>query len=236
MHFDLLLSDIDTSLPHVDITTSIDLIAHVMDFSQAQLSGFDQAVREYVVRRRSMAAAAKGHVTSDSEREQWTKDAQIMAEGVRRGCSRHYEASVAKASKSQLIPEDDRDRFYSAAMALVNTSAKDHLDKRVVDIMEKWPDISGWMCWWATPRIAKLVFGAELSLRPDNMFRLPATSNAVESAHHLLLIGSEGSKLGFSVGLVALGDCVCMFAKMEDAGDGTFPLFAEPDCSANSQM
>ncbi|GAA5918995.1 hypothetical protein JCM5296_004959 [Sporobolomyces johnsonii] len=212
-HFTTLLHSFDP------LHNSLDNVAirflHVMDFSSTQNRGFvNTFVRYYAGRQATVEVGTSeveggffDHVTGGHD---W-------AERLVRGCEHHLDANVHRAARSLRIGDGEVEDFVQSTRSLFRSSTAVSAATRQAALVKRWPVMESWLDWWTTPRIARMIVKFGMKMSPDDVAAMPTTTNAVESAHMVLLKGAGGEKFSLETGLEHLVDVMRAFEAREAA-------------------
>lgn len=190
-----------------DLDTISRRFLHVADFSQAQQTGFYEAYGSYY---------ATVRATSVSDRAALKEEGILRAQGLYRGCSFHLTQTIQRIVKSKRVPDGGDVASSRALYNFFFAKSPSELITKKQAILDKWPGLKTWLEWWTQPRVMAMA-GPVMVMTAADRAKGPATSNAAESAHSLLLRGAGSEKYTLEAGLPRLLDAAFEFARKDQA-------------------
>nr|GAT49979.1 predicted protein [Mycena chlorophos] len=147
------------------------IFANVLDFSEAERLGLIEAFVEMRL------SQDDDHRTEAELRE--------AAQGLIKGCERHFREQVERVSKiSRIVPPTQRQHFRNRVLELLDCKTSDIFRAKARALIHDFPLLEPWLSWWLRPEHAAMLFRSELVMDLALFFSLPATTNAEESMHH----------------------------------------------------
>jgi hypothetical protein len=163
----------------------------VVDFSDAQMLGFQQAFIDYF-------SAADFDSRTESE-------LQVAVTKLLRGCEYHFRSGVATVARfGGIIHKDERRNFRKLVISLVDIRSQEEFQDTVDSILIKWPRIRPWLEWWLRPSHAAMLFSSQRTMSLDILAQVPKDTNAEESMHHTIYQVAGGKKFDLIPGLDGL--------------------------------
>ncbi|KAL1715944.1 hypothetical protein EV715DRAFT_293655 [Schizophyllum commune] len=182
-HFLILFHSIALQCQKQGAPVTDEILANVIDFSEAERSGF---VTAYVSFREweQQAAAASGVVLP-------TRD-ELEAKALRllKGCRQHFSAQVTRVSGiGGVVHPLRREEFCNRARDLVNLKSKADFQSAANSLLRDFPKVQPWLEWWLRDNTARMVFESQREMDIELWNSLPETTNAEESLHNKIYKG-----------------------------------------------
>jgi len=158
--FSTIASQICSADPDIQLSSFHEIISTVVDFSDAQRSGFEGA---YV---RFMTDTDYGH---RFQMREWALDPQYqfpsheehhsVARGLLRGCRQHWRESVTRISNNHhIIPPDRKSEFHNLINQLYSSFCVEEFEETMELIENAFPNTADWLRWWARTEHSHLLF------------------------------------------------------------------------------
>lgn len=161
----------------------------------------------------ALVEALKHHLLDYSQKERYDVGLKL-AECSRRGCLRHFEASVGRIARSKRGPGATSAEWSRLAMKLSRVTSVEEHQEVCERLHTGWPHLDWWLNWWSRPYATGMLVPARRDMGPADVLEVPETSNAVESSHRLLIVSASGKKFSLEVGLRRLSDFASGFELM----------------------
>lgn len=172
------------------VLSHFDALLKVVDFSEAERTGFIMAYIEFWLLR--------------TENNRSEGELRTAAEKLLKGCLQHFRAGVTRIKRiSGVIPPASTEAFESRAMALLDASDSKDFHARAVALVRDFPKVDSWLAWWMRESHATMLFTSERRMDSDIWDSIPATTNA-EEAMHWKLYCAAGRKHPMMEGMEAL--------------------------------
>ncbi|KAJ2991697.1 hypothetical protein NUW54_g8123 [Trametes sanguinea] len=194
LHFLALFRSMSQEARMRQITISDDLFANVVDFSEAERSGFIHAFIDFWHHEGTTR-------TSD--------DLRASAEQLLKGCQQHFRAGVTRLKRTGgIIQLDDAPKFERMAHSLLEVKALSEFQKHSAKLLSRFPNIAPWLEWWLRDSHAAMLFAPYRRMDVDLWASLPDTTNAEEAMHWKIYagIGQDQTFLGGLVSLFAFAE------------------------------
>ncbi|KAJ7576076.1 hypothetical protein C8J56DRAFT_1062520 [Mycena floridula] len=150
------------------MTVTDEMLAAIVDFSQAQRKGFILAFIQFWL----------GQTSNTRSPAQLAKDAVKLI----KGCTQHFRSGVTRVSRiSGVIAPDQRDNFIHRSHALLNVDTPATLYEQQDEIVRLFPKTLPFFKWWLWKEIAMMLFKSVREMNPSLWNSLPDTTNAGES-------------------------------------------------------
>ncbi|EDR15479.1 uncharacterized protein LACBIDRAFT_321327 [Laccaria bicolor S238N-H82] len=147
-----------------------DLFAGVMDFSEAESSGFTRGFIVFWM------------AQPDNTRNR--QELQVAAEHLLKGCREHYCAGVTRVSRiSGVISPAMADVFITRALGLLMLPTSAEFTSQALLLVRDFPKLASWMEWWTQPAHVSMLFESERKMDIDLWDSLPADNNTEEAMH-----------------------------------------------------
>jgi hypothetical protein len=140
----------------------------MMDFSEAERSGFIQAYTEFWILQ---------------PQDKRTKDElQTAAQHLLKGCQEHYRAGVTCVSRmAGVVCPEETEAFKTRAMALLDLPSSEEFIHQASYLVRDFPKLKSWMEWWKRPSHASMLFKSQREMDINIWESIPDTNNAEES-------------------------------------------------------
>ncbi|TFK34966.1 hypothetical protein BDQ12DRAFT_612483, partial [Crucibulum laeve] len=170
LHFLSLFKTIAQEAGDRDIEITDGLFANVVDFSEAEHSGFILAFVDFWM-------TQDGNKCSEDE----LKNA---AGALLKGCQQHFRSQITCVKKiSGMIHPGLSDAFENCALALLTADSHERFLELAEKLICDYPKIKGWLMWWMRPSHSKMLFKPFCEMPENRWAALPDTTNAEESMH-----------------------------------------------------
>ncbi|KAH7919295.1 hypothetical protein BV22DRAFT_1051142 [Leucogyrophana mollusca] len=169
IHFLFLFKAMAQVCEEREIDVTDDLFANVVDFSEAERSGYIQAFVDF-----------------------WTKPDDLRSEGelheaaaaLLKGCQQHFRSQVTRVSKiSGVVPPELKEHFQDRALSLLRVSDMETFNQTTAALLTDFPKIESWLCWWLWESHASMLFEPFRVMLGDLWQWIPNTTNAEEAMH-----------------------------------------------------
>ncbi|KAF8351864.1 hypothetical protein F5887DRAFT_874070, partial [Amanita rubescens] len=185
IHFLTLFEGIAVEAESRQIGVTDGLFAGVMDFSDAQRNGFNQAFIEFW----------QSRVENTRSLVELANDAPTLL----RGCTYHFQKTVTRVSRiSHIVAPDRSQEFKLRSHALLEANTDDQFRKLAIALIHEFPGVEKWLEWWLRPPHAAMLFKSQRAMDGDIWDSIPSTTNAEESIHNTLHIGHGNDHEFFS--------------------------------------
>lgn len=167
----------------------------MMDFSDAERSGFIQAFIEF------------WSITPGNQRSE--EELRVAGHRLLKGCQEHFRAGITRVSRiSAAVPPEMAPFFVARARALLNAPNSEEFVSRAQLIISEYPKLKAWMDWWTRPEHAAMLFESERTMDVKLWESMPATNNAEEAMHWKLYscCGRNHELLDGLMGLYAVAE------------------------------
>lgn len=177
-HFNIL---IDSVVEATGPELTDELLAQVVDFSQAQREGFTEAYINYALRQHPR----REHLPEETIKG-LKKEYRQRAQSLLKGCAQHFKASVNRIARNDaVIPSNEVEDFQRHIQILVSKdTAVELFEETWQKLLKKWPKTFGWACWWRKPDNEGQAFPAMRKMPRTLDQQIPDTTNPQESLHN----------------------------------------------------
>ncbi|KAJ7488749.1 hypothetical protein B0H11DRAFT_2405843, partial [Mycena galericulata] len=172
-----------------------DLFANVVDFSDAQRSGYVDGFVDFWLE-------FSPHGRNERELKQ-------AAAGLLKGCTQHFDNQTTRVARiSRIVGPERQSRFRQLAKALLRQKNMKDLRDCAAALVSEFPGAKPWVDWWMRPSHASMLFLVASSMARKLWDSLPATTNSAESMHHRTykMIGRRNTLFYGLEGLVRIGE------------------------------
>jgi hypothetical protein len=141
---------------HLSTDEILARIPAVLDYSVAQINGFDEAFVAWFVKTKAHAIPAS-MLTADL-RGAWTAEGKSLAAELRKGCKRHYEASCLRVTnQSRVVAPEKRDEFIRLTKDVIAAKSQEELVSLRVVILQLFPLAKDWLDWWSQVTASSMI-------------------------------------------------------------------------------
>ncbi|KAF8996285.1 hypothetical protein BDZ89DRAFT_1171659 [Hymenopellis radicata] len=199
-HFFALFKSIGEQGERTGINIALIHFATVVDFSDAERSGFVLAyIRFYQ------------EVKNDPRSKD---DLEKEANSLLKGCKEHFRRACIRLSRiSLVIPPKDADDFLGLCEKLRVVSDVHEFHRIARIIADRWPRTSTWLAWWMRDSHASMIFKSQVVMDPDIWDLIPGDTNAEEAMHWKLYSGA-GRDFDIMHGFEALWAMAAYFERL----------------------
>lgn len=147
---------------HFDIQDN-KFLGAVMDFSEAQRSGFQKACSNYFDMNKAKSLS------------------------FLKGCFMHWRRSVQRIVQNhKVVPVEDLIHFLGLTYRLERTNSDEVFLECGREILSRFPATRNWLKWWLQPSISSMIFTCRSLMKPYLKNHPSRTSNAIEAYHGVL--------------------------------------------------
>ncbi|KAE8218689.1 hypothetical protein CF319_g7482 [Tilletia indica] len=183
-HFGYLWHAIDEA--GLSETEAYELMASVVDYSQAQMNGFKASHRAWAARKRNLGTLSESALQAEY------KDLDAKAQKLLKGCAFHFIQSSERLRKNgSFVPVDEQEPFRSIVKALRTCRTENSFYSNLKRFNDQFPKCAEWVQWWIRCDIQSLVFPALKVMDQERWDSLPTTTSALESQHALYYLTFE---------------------------------------------
>uniref|UniRef100_D8PWE0 PHD-type domain-containing protein n=1 Tax=Schizophyllum commune (strain H4-8 / FGSC 9210) TaxID=578458 RepID=D8PWE0_SCHCM len=194
VHFETLFQSMQEECAIQGRILEDDMLANVVDFSEAQRLGFIQA---YI--------AFRANNVNDLDDEFLVKELEGRAERLLKGCQQHFRAQVTRVSAiSGVVSADQREDFKRRAGFLLDVNSYETFQGLADDLLRDFPNIKPWLEWWMRPVHAQMLFRCDRVMDEGLWEAIPDTTNAQESLHHKMYTALGAGNFSLLDGLRSL--------------------------------
>ncbi|TFK32445.1 hypothetical protein BDQ12DRAFT_773402 [Crucibulum laeve] len=180
-----------------------ELFAGMMDFSEAERSGFVRGFITFWMQR--------------AENIRTRQELQVKAERLLKGCREHYRAGVTRVSRMHAaVPPDMANEFKKRVLALLDLADSGEFLTQARLIVRDFPNLKAWMEWWMRPSHAQMLFESERKMDINLWKSIPMTNNPEESMHWKLYSACGHNHL-FLEGMYSLYKVAIYYERLYDA-------------------
>ncbi|EIW84332.1 hypothetical protein CONPUDRAFT_142660 [Coniophora puteana RWD-64-598 SS2] len=171
-HFLALFKSIALQAIERKIPVTDDLFAGVVDFSDAERIGFEEAFVDFWNLHRQI----------DDCTEDQLRDA---AKRCLKGCHQHFIAGTTRLKRTGIIHSDRNSKSYfdMCIREMMNTHDHHQFQTMVSQLRERFPKAKSWLDWWLRPEHAALIFESQRKMKPPIWEAIPFSTNASEAMH-----------------------------------------------------
>ncbi|PBK88252.1 hypothetical protein ARMGADRAFT_937709, partial [Armillaria gallica] len=178
-HFKGVLESIAEVAESKEISVYDEMFAGVVDFSEPQRIGFENAFVEFWERRKD----TRSH-----------QELIAAAKTLLKGCQQHFRNAATRVKRlGGVIPPDQASDFSGLTALLYSTADVKVFNETVAEIRGRFPRTKPWLNWWLRRDHAAMIFPSQRRMDPVIWDVLPDSTNAEEAMHFKIkcLAGSK---------------------------------------------
>ncbi|KAF9547111.1 hypothetical protein CPC08DRAFT_648853 [Agrocybe pediades] len=208
-HFLAVFESIAEEASERKIEVTDELFVGIMDFSEAERSGFIKAFVTFWELRGDSRNGA---------------ELRVSAEKLLKGCLEHFRAAVTRVGRiHSVIPPEHGDEFKLRALKLPKVQNSAEFRSHAALLVRDFPKLASWMEWWTRPSHATMLFESERAMDIDIWESMPSTTNAEESLHWKLY-SACGRDHEFLEGMYALQGVTAYYERIYEAEQTGTPI------------
>ncbi|KAJ6543120.1 hypothetical protein B0H19DRAFT_1239236 [Mycena capillaripes] len=172
------------------VAVTDEMLANVVDFSQAERNGFILAFIDFWRRREP-----DGRTVAELRE---------IAPTLLKGCEQHFRNQITRVKKiSGVVDPSQTDVFENYAKRLLKCNSVEEFTSTANEFIGTFPKAETWIRWWMLPEHACMLFPSFRIMSTELWNSIPKTTNA-EEAMHWKLYAALGRFLSLLEGLKAL--------------------------------
>ncbi|KAJ7763014.1 hypothetical protein B0H16DRAFT_1805867 [Mycena metata] len=171
------------------------LFANVVDFSDAQRSGFIEAFVDFWL--------------EHSPRGRKEDELRTAAAALLKGCRQHFGNQITRVARiSRIVAPEEQSKFRKFAKLLLRQKDKEGLRRCAAGLVKEFPGAKRWVDWWMRPSHASMLCHVASGMERKLWDSLPATTNGAEAMHNKIyqMIGRRNTLFYGLEGLIRIAE------------------------------